>query len=140
MNKLIYAPFMILLLMAIFSILIGIRQDFVDPITFPIGHSEITFDFAYDFNQFVGASLAGIIGGLVFIGIKIIGSGLNDQTVRILSGAVLFSTLWTMTSTFSSNIIKGIPIFGVIVWSVLSVVYVVGVIVELTEGGDVSDG
>ena len=78
MNKLIYAPFMILLLMAVFSILIGVRQDFAEPFAIYLGGKEVVLDFSYDFDQFVGASIAGLIGGLVFIGIKIIGSGLND--------------------------------------------------------------
>lgn len=129
MNRLILAPLFIFIVIGILAMLIGSVGNYT------IVFNEHNYNFNFNLDDAVKTIIASVIGGLVLVGFRILDSGLNDETVRIISACILFATLWTAISLFSKSFIVDIPIFGIVVWSVLSFIYIIGVFMEVSEGG-----
>ena len=129
MNRFLLFPLFVFLGIGILTILIGevYTITYYDPI------EEVTYVFNYNLQDYVNSAIVGLVGGLIFIGLKIVGSGLNDETVRIISSCIIYGTIWGSLSVFASAYIRDIEIFGVIIWSILSVLYIFGVAIEITE-------
>lgn len=81
-----------------------------------------------DFGMTIGliAVIAGAIA-LGLIGINVFGSGLSDFSVKIIWNGIVFYGLWSVFSVFAFNAIISIPLFGLMFWFILTVVYSLGV-------------
>jgi len=71
---------------------------------------------------------------LGLIGLKVLGSGLNPTSVKIIWNGIVFYGLWLIFSVMSYNAIVSIPIFGVILWFLITFVYSLGVFGKMGSG------
>ena len=78
-----------------------------------------------------------IIAIVGLIGIHIFGSGLSDQSVKIISGIIIYGGLWSIVSILSMPLILLIEVFGSLIYLGLTITYVVGVVSKLYGGGGV---
>lgn len=84
------------------------------------------------------SALAGIIALIIVItvlvgviGLQVVGSGLNSESVRVIFLGTVYTSLWTFLSFLSAGLIIGIQVFGALIYMVLTIVYVIGVIRHL---------
>ena len=85
-----------------------------------------------------------ITGGIVLIvtvatlgaliGIRILGSGLSENSVKILMVAAFYAGLWSLLSVISINLIFAIEGFGPLIYMILTLLYAVGVISKFFGG------
>ena len=75
-----------------------------------------------------------IIAIVGLIGIHIFGSGLSDQSVKIISGIIIYGGLWSIVSILSMPLILLIEVFGSLIYLALTVGYVYGVVSKLYGG------
>lgn len=68
-------------------------------------------------------------------GINVLGSGFNNEAVRILASITWYVGLWIGFSIIPYSLILSIPTFGIYIYALLTVFYAVGVILKLF-GGD----
>lgn len=94
-----------------------------------------------DYNDFKIDPIFGAIGIIITIvsigtvaGIKVLGSGLGDESIRILTIGLSYLGIWSVLTVFSSPIIFDIPSIGGIIYGLLSLILVIGIIMELTGG------
>jgi len=81
------------------------------------------------------AGLCGIVIGLSFIGIKVLGSGLSDTTVSIINRAVVYFLMWAILSITTLGFLGLIPTFGYIIYGIISILYAFGVFQTLSTIG-----
>ncbi len=73
------------------------------------------------------AILATVIIVASLVGIQFLGSGLSNDSVRILILLTAFIGLWTSLSLLAFNLIKSIEVFGSMIYIILTIAYVIGV-------------
>ena len=74
----------------------------------------------------------GVFSGL--IGVRILGSGISETSVRIISIGVVHTGLWLMLSILAMPLIISIEVFGTIIYIALTLGYTIGVIQKISEG------
>lgn len=69
--------------------------------------------------------VSAIVLGL--IGIKVLGSGLSDTSVKIIWNGLVYYGLWGIFSVFGVDALTSIPIFGLFTWFLLTFIYTLGI-------------
>jgi len=84
--------------------------------------------------------LTGAIGILITIavigavfGLQLLDSGLNAQSVKFLIMAVSFAGVWLLFSMLAYDLIIQIEVFGTLIYTVLTIMYVVGIIKRFSK-------
>lgn len=143
MNKLIVYPLMILLIVGAFYQLVNVGSaDFTYNETLAIdtvygnqtiNGSETEYTQNIDSGTFdvdMTTGLVVLIIGLVVIGvvagIKVLGSGLDSFSVKLIYKATTYFGLWSMFSVFSIGFFTAIPYFGLLFWFGLTTVFSLG--------------
>jgi len=75
-----------------------------------------------------------IVGLVAVLGIQILGSGLSDSTVRIMTIGITYSGVWIVFSLLAEPLISSIEIFGTLLYVVLTIGYVMGVVQKIASG------
>jgi len=85
-----------------------------------------------------------ITGGIVLIvtvatlgaliGIRIVGSGLSESSIKILMTSFFYGGIWTLLSVISANLIIAIEGFGALIYLVLTLLYAIGVVSKFFGG------
>jgi len=70
----------------------------------------------------------------VLAGVNILGTGLGTESVHIAFMVSILTSFWVALSFSAQGIISTIP-SGIIIWAVLSVVYVLGIGLSIVRGG-----
>ena len=97
---------------------------------------EVDTSFAIDeFWGLLGTIIVIALIGAIF-GIQLFNSGLNSESVRMLIITFTYIGIWGLFSLLSYDLIMSIPIFGAIIWFVLTFVYTLGVIKKYTGGSE----
>jgi hypothetical protein len=78
------------------------------------------------------ALMIGFIAIATLLGVHFFGSGLSDSSINIIYKSTVFYTIWGIFSFLGLGVgneygIISIPVFGVIIYFILTLVYVVGV-------------
>ena len=68
------------------------------------------------------------------IGLRVLGSGLSDASVRTLTIAIIYTSIWTVLSVLAYPLFAGIELFGVLIYVALTIVFVIGVIEKISGG------
>jgi len=83
--------------------------------------------------------LAGAIGIIMVValvalglGIQVLGSGLSETSVKTLVSGIAYTGLWLVLSVLSSPLILDIQVFGLVIYVILTIGYVLGVIQKIT--------
>lgn len=87
-------------------------------------------------------SLEGAIGIIIIIiligaliGINIMGSGLNDQSVKLIMIVLFYVGLWLIFSLLSFPLFYNIALFGLLLYIVLTILFIIGIIDKFTTKG-----
>lgn len=73
-----------------------------------------------------------LIALVVLVGIQVVGSGLSDTSGKAVMTLVAYISVWGIFSTLSYDLIISIEAFGTIIYLILTIMYAVGVIQQLT--------
>jgi len=73
-----------------------------------------------------------IATGTALLGIKILGSGLADPSVRVLITATIYSAIWILLSLLAIPLIHSIEHFGILLYVALTIGYIIGVIEKIS--------
>lgn len=96
----------------------------------------VTSDYSFAITELQGGLLILVVlitvAGL--IGIRILGSGLSDASVRTITYVVFYGGLWTLLSLMSYSLIRSIEVFGTLIYIAMTLMYVIGV-AQLLLGG-----
>lgn len=91
--------------------------------------------FSFGFDPVLG--LIGIVIGIVAVasitGIQVLGSGLQEQSVKTITVSILYGSLWAIFSIFSSPFFLSIAIFGALFWCGLTILYVLGIWQKISQ-------
>lgn len=98
--------------------------------------TSVPDDVFFNIDPIFGAiAIITIIGILaIAIGIKVVGSGLSEWSIRTAILVVAYVGLWTVLTILSMPLIKTIEIFGGIIYVSLTLGYTIGVIQKIAEG------
>jgi len=69
------------------------------------------------------------------LGIKVLGSGLSDDSVRVLITTTVYVSIWTILSLLAIPLISSIEIFGSLLYVCLTIGYIIGVIEKISGVG-----
>ena len=76
-----------------------------------------------------------IIAGIAaLLGITFLGSGLSPESIKTIMACTLYGVIWILLSIFAMPLIISIEVFGVVIYTVLLIMYIVGVIQNITGG------
>jgi hypothetical protein len=90
--------------------------------------SEVVY---YTADDFVFDLIGGIIAIAIIAGIEAFGSGLDNETVALLLEGIVYATLWSVLSIYSYDALVSIPILGVFLYSLFTILYAIGCIIEI---------
>jgi len=65
------------------------------------------------------------------LGIRILASGLSEQSVRLLSVGLCYTAIWAFLSLLAYPLIRSIDIFGTSLYILLTMVFTIGVIQKM---------
>ena len=90
--------------------------------------------FAFNFDAQVGliATVIGIASLTIVLSIQIFGTGLSETGAHTLQLAVGYVGFWIMLSLFSNAFILAIPVFGLIFYLFLTILYAIGLFRKMT--------
>ena len=71
------------------------------------------------------------------IGINVLGSGLSDTTVKLITTALAYTGLWSVLTLLSAPLIFQIETFGSIMYIALTLGYTIGVVNKMTGGNNI---
>lgn len=69
----------------------------------------------------------------VIIGLNIFGSGLSDQSVRIITLGLVYYGIWSIFSVLSYTLIVSIEVIGALVYIILTVMFTIGLIQKIAQ-------
>jgi len=139
MNKLIMFPLAILIITTLFWILLGgsVEVFYYTGTLEGSGGSDVPVEFALNIDPIEGMiwGLIGLAVAISLIGIRVVGSGLSEKSVHIIITSILYVSFWGALSFFSLELFASIPIFGVALYILLTVLYALGAAMEFSDEG-----
>lgn len=134
----------ILIIIALFSLLIGGSLETQNAELININGtsagSQSNFDFFNLSNQFYVDGLAGMIVIIIvviaiscLVGLRIFSSGLSENSVKMLTLGITYIAIWSIFSTLAYPLIVDIEVFGLIIYLILTIGYVIGIIQKFVE-------
>lgn len=98
---------------------------------------EVSTFYSLNFGISIQEGILSIIIGLsavvALIGIQFVGSGLSDESVRILTIIIVFVGLWMFLSSFTYELFTLVEYFWLVYWF-FTFLYVFGVIEKIAGG------
>jgi hypothetical protein len=77
------------------------------------------------------------VGICIALAIKVLGSGISGSVVPIVFATAILGGLYTILSGLSFGLFQSIPIFGLIIFVGLTVMFMAGLVgMAITSGGD----
>lgn len=85
-------------------------------------------DIVFNINMITGivALIIGLVALGVIAGIRILGSGLSEYSVKLIHKSATYYGLWGIFSALSFTAFSGIPTFGLFLWLGLTLIYSLG--------------
>jgi len=95
---------------------------------------ELNFSYVLDnFWMALGIIIA-IVIVIILLGITILSSGIKEISIKMGSSIVLYISLWIFVSVYAFYYIFNIYIWGIFIYIVLTFMYSMGVINQITKG------
>lgn len=79
--------------------------------------------------------VSSIAVAVVLLGLRVLGSGLSDDSIRILCVALSYIGIWLFLSILAMPLLFSIEIFGVLMYTALTIGYTIGVIEKMSGVG-----
>jgi len=136
----------ILIVISLFSVITGssLKEIGIQSLTGSGDFNETTSTFdisnintTFYIDEFSGA-LVIIISIMIIstlIGLQIMGSGLSEQSVRIITIGISYFGIWTIFSVLSYQLIISIEIIGTLIYITLTIIFTIGIIQKITKSG-----
>jgi len=136
----------ILIVISLFSVITGssLKEISIESFESSGQFNETTssWDFSninttFYIDEFAGA-LVIIITIMVIaclLGLQIMGSGLSEPSVRILTIGISYFGVWSIFSILSYQLIISIEIVGTLIYIVLTIIYTIGIINKMVGNG-----
>lgn len=133
-------PLFIMVFLAIFSVVAGSDwgQDLIDYGTNSYAEAPDgsgTFSTGSESTLFGMDALSGTLLIIIIaitivavIGLRIFDSGLSEHSIKVISTGLLYGGIWLSLSVLGYGMLNAIPVFGSILWVVLTLMYTIGVI------------
>lgn len=85
-------------------------------------------DAVFDINMTTGiiALIIGLVVVGVLAGIRVLGSGLSEFSVKLIYNSTVYYGLWGIFSALSFPVFLTIPTFGLLLWLSLTLLYSLG--------------
>lgn len=82
--------------------------------------------------------ILGILSATVVLGVQVFGSGLSEFAQRTAYIGIAWGTIWAFLTVVSSPVIldSSLGVFGTIGYTSLSLMFIIGVVMEVTGGDD----
>jgi len=133
-----------LILISIFAIVLGssIKEIGIDSIISDavVGGNETSYSLtdlseSFYIDEFAGALviIIVIVSICAIIGLRIFFSGLSDVSIKIITLGITYTSIWSVFSSLSYSLIVSIQIVGVLLYIVLTTMYVIGIIQKFSE-------
>lgn len=136
----------IMLVISLFSVIAG--NSFIGILTENVIQSEaivngsttifetVIPDYTFGLDPITGGiALIVTIATLgALIGIRVLGSGLSEASIKIIMTGAFYAGLWTLLSVISANLIFAIEGFGALIYTVLTLLYAIGVVSKFFGG------
>lgn len=102
-------------------------------IEFSASDTQVTFN--YDFSVWISALVTAAIAVGIAAGVRALGSGLSLFSQQLVFLSVLYGAIWAVLSVLSYPVLSSIPVFGIMIYAALSLMYFAGFIQKLKMGG-----
>lgn len=150
MNKLIYAPLLFLLIIAIFYLSYLSTDISASPYdetqsgfngSSSLNETDTTYSQdSYNINFIVEMGIYSLIviavgcAIIALVGLNIVGSGLTDESVKIIYQTTVHYIIWGVISTFGGfSALQLMPYgFGLLLYFIITLVYTVGIIQSIS--------
>lgn len=134
----------ILIIIALFSIIIGGNLETIESQTININGTSSGTSSNFDFSDLSQAFyIDDLVGAIVIIiiiisisallGLRIFSSGLSETSVKMLTIGISYIAIWSMFSALSYSLIVEIEVFGFIIYIILTLGFVIGIIQKFME-------
>lgn len=146
MNRLLLIPLSIGMMCLIMAVVGGVTYtedyslDTKDNGSMSINGSDTSYDLPDTDNNFNLWSADGFVAILIIAiaigavaGISFLGSGLSEYSQNIVFVSVTYMGVWAVCSLAMYQYVQDIPLFGAVVWLVLTVMYMFGVVEVVQE-------
>lgn len=138
----------ILVIISLFSVITGssLKEIGVESLTGSGQFNETTSSFdissintTFYIDEFAGALVIIITIMIIatLIGLQIMGSGLSEQSVRILTIGISYFGIWSIFSVLSYELIISIEIVGVLIYITLTIIFTIGIIQKIVGGNNI---
>lgn len=135
---LILIPLTIMIFLSILTVILGNDWSSIGASSsFGGSNSEGTFNVGttadFSIDPLIGAIaiIIIIVGICAIIGIRLLDSGLSDQSQRTLTIGITYIGLWSLFSAMGEPLIRAIPSFGALIYIGLTIMYAIGVIQKI---------
>lgn len=106
-----------------------------------LGASYVSFNtntpygITFGINEITGAMaiIIILIYVAVLLGIQIFGSGISEHSIKVVISLTSYLAIWGVFSVLSYNLIISIEIFGIIIYIILTIMYVIGIINKISS-------
>lgn len=71
-----------------------------------------------------------------FVGFTFLGSGLSEFSQNATMVSIVYLSLWAVLSAAMLTLIGEIPVFGTLIWLILTMMYMIGTVSDVIGGGD----
>jgi len=134
----------ILLILTVFSVIFGasfgasVIENVIDNSLIIDGETTTMevqgADLLFNIDALTGALvwIIVVIAIVSVIGINIIGSGLSETSVHIITLGTAYTTIWIVLSLLASPLILSIEVFGALIYVVLTIIYAIGFINKIS--------
>lgn len=99
-------------------------------VNIPVG----SFTFGISATQGAIAVLISVIALGAVVGVRVMGSGILGISAEIIVKGAFYFAMWGIFSVFAQPLIGAIPVFGVIIYLMLTIMYIVGFMQTLLGG------
>jgi len=72
---------------------------------------------------------------VMLLGLRILGSGLSDDSIRILCVALSYIGIWMFLSVLAMPLLLSIELFGTLIYTALTIGYAIGVVEKMSGVG-----
>ena len=128
MNYVLRVTSFIFMFILIFALLQGLASGDVT-LTTPWG----TFNIALDATALSGIVITFAVL-IALVGIQILGSGLGDTSVQVISRIIVYALVWSIFSVFACIYFTSIThAIGTLLYWILTVLFFLGVFIDLRE-------
>jgi len=101
-----------------------------------VGLSELD-PISFSLDPLLGAIVlvSAVAVAVMLLGLRILGSGLSDDSIRILCVALSYIGIWMFLSVLAMPLLLSIELFGTLIYTALTIGYTIGVVEKMSGVG-----